>query len=352
MLLLLAGGCLFPKCRMKQRQQYRSLFCGTICRHLLFLCHDFSGKCTGQNLLHTVILSIFFVNPVVRAEFLRRLFFLQILSNQCFVDRKIQDFITFQHCRQILPAACRYKTLFIRFLRNRIKMVTVCHKVRCHNTVDLIFLCIGEPHRKLGNHLDLPHTVKRCHIKFPHRFIVFRRISGGHDQPVIRDVLIAEFFLLQKLQHYRSEGLGDAVNFIEKEDTPLLSGLLHAVIDRGDDLAHRVFRCMYHFPFDSTCADLRKAHGTLTRMVCHRVGNKPHTALFCDLLHNCRFSDARRADQENGTLLPEGNQRKTNFISCKVCAQGFFNCLFCFLYVHMFSLILCTLYVLSKSFCV
>lgn len=40
-LLLLAGGCLFLKCRMKQRQQYRSLFCGTICRHLLFFCHDF-----------------------------------------------------------------------------------------------------------------------------------------------------------------------------------------------------------------------------------------------------------------------------------------------------------------------
>ena len=187
-------------------------------------------------------------------------------------------------------------------------MVTVCRKVRCHGAVDLIFLCVGEPDGKLRKHLDLPHTVKRCHIKFPHRFIIFRRISGGHDQPVIRDVLIAEFFVLQKLQHYRSEGLGDAVNFIEKEDTPLLSGLLHAVIDRGDDLAHRVFRCMYHFPFDSTCADLRKAHGTLTRMVCHRVGNKPHTALFCDLLHNCRFSDARRADQENGTLLPEGNQ--------------------------------------------
>ena len=110
-------------------------------------------------------------------------------------------------------------------------MVTVCHKVRCHGAVDLIFLCVGEPDGKLGKHLDLPHTVKRCHIKFPHRFIVFRRISGGHDQPVIRDVLIAEFFLLQKLQHYRSEGLGDAVNFIEKEDTPLLSGLLHAVID-------------------------------------------------------------------------------------------------------------------------
>ena len=39
---------------MKQRQQYRSLFCGTIYRHLLFFCHDFSGKCTGQNLLEIV----------------------------------------------------------------------------------------------------------------------------------------------------------------------------------------------------------------------------------------------------------------------------------------------------------
>ncbi len=71
-------------------------------------------------------------------------------------------------------------------------------------------------------------------------------------------------------------------------------------------------------------ADLRKAHGTLTRMVCHRVGDKPHTALFCDLLHNCRFSDARRADQENGTLLPERNQWKTNFISCKSMRAGLF----------------------------
>ena len=181
---------------MKQRQQYRSLFCGTICRHLLFFCHDFSGKCTGQNLLYTVILSIFFVNPVVRAEFLRRLFFLQILSDQCFVDRKIQDFITFQHCRQILPAACRYKTLFIRFLRNRIKMVTVCHKVRCHSTVDLIFLCIGNPRGKLRKHLDLPHTVKRCHIKFPHRFIIFRRISGRHNNPAAGNPVAAKSLVL------------------------------------------------------------------------------------------------------------------------------------------------------------
>ena len=95
-------------------------------------------------------------------------------------------------------------------------------------------------------------------------------------------------------------------------------------------------------------ADLRKAHGTLTRMVCHRVGDKPHTALFCDLLHNCRFSDARRADQENGTLLPERNQWKTNFISCKVCAQGFSivsfaSCMF------ICSLLSCALFMYSRN---
>ena len=63
-LLLLAAGCLFLKCRMKQRQQYRSLFCGTICRHLLFFCRPVFWKCTVRDLLHTVILSAYFHKSV------------------------------------------------------------------------------------------------------------------------------------------------------------------------------------------------------------------------------------------------------------------------------------------------
>ena len=56
---------------------------------------------------------------------------------------------------------------------------------------------------------------------------------------------IQSTFQIRKLEsdeRIESFDCGDAVNFIEKEDTPLLSGLLHAVIDRGNDLAHRVFR--------------------------------------------------------------------------------------------------------------
>ena len=208
--------------------------------------------------------------------------------------------------------------------------------------MDLLLLCIGKPDGKIGNYLNLPHTVECCHIEFPHRLVVFGRISGGCDQPVFWNALIAECFVLQKLQHHRGECLGDAVDFIEKQDALLFSRPLHAVVDRGDDLTHRIFCGMNRFSFDLSRADLRQAHGTLARVVCHRVGDKPDTALLCDLLHNRRFSDARRADQKNRALLPERNQRNTSFVSCKVCAQGFFHCLFCFLYVHMISLILCT----------
>ncbi len=46
--------------------------------------------------------------------------------------------------------------------------------------------------------VDLFHAVERHNVKFAHGFIVLGRISGRHDHPSCRELLIAERFALQK----------------------------------------------------------------------------------------------------------------------------------------------------------
>ena len=61
-------------------------------------------------------------------------------------------------------------------------------------------------------------AVECYHVKFPHGFVVFRRISRCYDHPSGRQLLIAEGLALQELQHHRRERLGNTVDLIEEQN--------------------------------------------------------------------------------------------------------------------------------------
>ena len=97
------------------------------------------------------------------------------------------------------------------------------------------------PHLKIRLDFDFLETVKHRDVEFTHRIVVFRRVSRGHDNPAFRHTVAAECLILQKLQHTRSQGFGNAVDFIQKENACLSAASFHLIIDAGQDFTHRVF---------------------------------------------------------------------------------------------------------------
>ena len=73
--------------------------------------------------------------------------------------------------------------------------------------MDIRLLRVLFPDLKIRLHIDLFDAVQGRDIKFPHGFIVFRRVSCCHDHPSFRYFLIAKCLSLKKLQHHRRQGL-------------------------------------------------------------------------------------------------------------------------------------------------
>ena len=57
-------------------------------------------------------------------------------------------------------------------------------------------------------HLYHLQPVKRGHIKFPDRPVVFRRIARSYDDPSLRNPMAAEGLVLEELKHGRRQGFG------------------------------------------------------------------------------------------------------------------------------------------------
>ena len=142
---------------------------------------------------------------------------------------------------------------------------------------------------------------------------------------------------LQKLQHGGGERLADAVDLIEEEDALLHAGLLHQVIDRGDDLAHRVFRDAVFLPAVVLFGDEGQTDGALARVVGHGIAHQSHAQLLGDLLHDGSFADARRAHQKNRALTLERDLVFAELVLGKIGGHGIFDLLLCLFDVHTSS---------------
>ena len=87
------------------------------------------------------------------------------------------------------------------------------------------------PDGELRLDLHIFDTVHGHDIKLPYGLIVFRRVSGSHDEPPLRYRMIAESLILEELEHDRGEGLGDAVDLIDKKNAGFVSAVLHILIN-------------------------------------------------------------------------------------------------------------------------
>ena len=190
------------------------------------------------------------------------------------------------------------------------------------------------PDGKILRNVDAFDAVQGHHVKVPDRFIVLRRVAGGHDQPALGETLVAEGLALEELEHHGGQGLGDAVDLIEKQDTLPQARFFHKVIDACQNLAHGIlcdgeFRAAVIALFDKG-----QANGALAGVVGDGVGHKAHAGLRGDLLHDLGFADARRAHEQHGALAEGGDEVIAQLIPLQVRPEGILNLLFCLFDVH------------------
>ena len=182
--------------------------------------------------------------------------------------------------------------------------------------------------------VDLFHAVERHNVKFAHGFIVLGRISGRHDHPSCRELLIAERFALQKLEHHRRQRLRDAVDLVEEQDALGNARALDLAVDRCDDLAHRVARHRALLAAEPHLFDKRQSERGLARVVSQRIGNQSHAGLLRDLLHDLGLADARRADEQHRPLPDGRNAPRAELVLRQISAQRVLDLLFCSFDIH------------------
>ena len=147
----------------------------------------------------------------------------------------------------------------------------------------MILISIHLPYRIVFFHIDALHTVKGYNIELSDGLIVFRRIAGSHNHPSLRNLMIAEGFALQKLQHSRCQCLGYTVDLIDKQNTFFESGCFHFLINRRYNLTHCVLRDRILSAAEILFLDKRQTDGTLSRMMGNGIRNQCHATLPCHL---------------------------------------------------------------------
>ena len=186
-------------------------------------------------------------------------------------------------------------------------------------------------------HLDLLDPVQSHHVKIPDGFVVFRRISRGHDHPALGNGMISEGLALQELQHGRGQRLGHAVDLVDKKDALPQARLFHLFIDRGHDLAHGVLCDRLFLSPVFPLRDEGKADGALARMVGDGVGYQADAAFPCDLLHDLRLADARSSQKQYGPLPDDRDLISAVRILQKIGFHRVFDFLFRPLNIHNLS---------------
>ena len=193
------------------------------------------------------------------------------------------------------------------------------------------------PDTVISLHINSADTIQGYHIKLSDRFVVLRRVSGCHNDPAFRDLLITKHFPLQKLQHGRRQCLRHTVDLIDKKDSLVKPGLLHPAVYTGNDLTHRVFGDGICLSSIRGFPDKRQSNRTLSGMMSNIIGNQSDLTLSGNLLHDLRFTDSGRSDQKDRSLAKRRNTIIPQIILIQICLYGMFNFIFCFFNVHRYS---------------
>ena len=150
-------------------------------------------------------------------------------------------FIQVDHLTQIIPTSGGHKTLAVHRSFHLIEISLFDFQIGQNRGMHPIQICELLPHRKIRFHIYSFQSVPCGNVKLPDRAVIFRWISGSDNDPASRDFVSAEHFILQELQHDRSQCLRNAVDLVEKQNTVLNAGVFHQFIDGRDDLTHGIF---------------------------------------------------------------------------------------------------------------
>ena len=167
---------------------------------------------------------------------------LEVLSYHFLIHRNVQCLIDLQDFGKILPSSGRHKPFSVHRRLNLIEIIRLDVQIGNDGSVNLLLIGKFFPYLIIRLNLDLLHPVQCHNIELPDGFVILRRVARCHDDPALRHLLITEGLTLQKLKHGGRQRLGHAVDLIDEKNPLLLSGLLHFLIDCGNNLAHGIFR--------------------------------------------------------------------------------------------------------------
>ena len=168
--------------------------------------------------------------------------------------------------------------------------------------MDAAAVSILLPGVEIRLHIDALEPVPGDDVEFPDGIIILRGVACRHHDPALRHPMAAEDLVLQKLQHSRCQGLGHAVDLVEKENALPDIGLLHAVINGGNDLRHGVFGHIILCSAVILPDDKRQTQGALAGVMGHGIADDADAQFLGDLLHDGGLADARRAHEEHRPL--------------------------------------------------
>ncbi|CAN4034599.1 Iron-uptake system permease protein FeuB, partial [Dysosmobacter welbionis] len=242
-----------------------------------------------------------------------------------------------QQFAQILPAPGGGKLEAVRRVLDAVEVVLLDVQVGEDGPVEVLPAGVLLPHAVVLLHVDALHPVQGHHVEVPDGLVVLRRVARRHDEPPLRQRLVAEGLALEELEHHGGQGLADAVDLVQEEDALLQPGPLHQPVNGGEDLAHGVLGDGDLLPAISPLFDEGQADGALSGVVGDGVGHQAHAGLGGDLLHDLGLAHARRAHQQHRPLAHCGDQVVPQLVLGQIRLQGIGDLLLCLFDVHIVS---------------
>ena len=193
---------------------------------------------------------------------------------------------------------------------------------------------IGAPGFKIGLDGDLAQSVEGHHVEIVHRSVVLGRIARTYHNPSVGNLMSPKSLELQKLQHRGIERLRHAVDLVKKKDSPVMPCFLAVIVNRCDDLAHRVLADVELLVAVALVHDERQAERALPCVVRHGIRHKPDAELSCHLSDHGCFPNAGCAEEEQGTLRFGRDEVGAGLIAGEVSLDGFLDLAFRFCDVH------------------
>ena len=258
----------------------------------------------GQNFFERKLRGIAPEQLIKRGEAGSRLLRVQILLHLRKRAGIAQRLVGKQKRRKLLPAAGRGELPCRSARAAEEKVLRVQPQIAQHGRMHAAGGGIGLPGGKTRLELDAAHAVERRHVEASGRLVIARRVARGHDEPALRQAVYAKGLVLQHLQNRWHERLGHAVDLVEEQDPLAQAGLLHLLVDGGDDLAHGVFRGAEGLPCRRAAHNDGQAERALARVVRHGVGGEADVLLLRQLGKDRGLADTRRAHEKDWPLHP------------------------------------------------